>query len=332
MNSQSNWLNVDFREIPQGNVSNGDQDAFELFARDLFEALGFKIIKGPARGADDRKDLIVSEVREGKFGGTEVKFLVSCKHFAHTKQENKSVGNSQEPDVIGRLRNNGCKGFIGFYSTIASEGLLRELNDSKKNNLNDIEELHILDKAKIVDFLHANEKTLELYKRYFPISFKSNRTHELESCIYAHRPRISCKLCKKDILEDMSGKIISLVENEPKIMYGEPDWDYPIEKVKEIIFSCDFCFDQVINLVDKRYLNWPFQVQETNVARYTDPKFFIDNLMREVNFIRAYSNRYTDSSYRVWNNLNRAMFYFVSRTVDKPSINSMSSIFTKYEL
>ena len=332
MNNKSTWLDVDFREIPQGNISNGDQDAFELFARDLLEAIGFKIIKGPARGADDRKDLIVSEIREGRLGETEVRFLVSCKHFAHTKQENKSVGNNQEPDIVGRLRNNGCKGFIGFYSTIASEGLLRELNDSKRNNPNDLADLQILDKAKIVNFLHENEKTLELYKRYFPISFKSNWAYEMDSGLYAHKPQISCRICRKNLLEDMSGKVISLVENEPKVRDRVADWDYPIAKIKDIVFSCEVCVDELIGSVDKKFLNWPFEVQKTDIASYTNPKFFIDNLMQETNFIRTYANRYNDSSYRIWLKLNRAMFYFVSRSVSKPPVNSMRSFFEKYEL
>jgi hypothetical protein len=174
MNDNSSWLNVDFREIPQGNISNGDQDAFELFARDLLNAIGFKILKEPARGSDDRKDIIVSEIQRGIVGTSEIKYLVSCKHFAHTKNENKAVGNDKEPDVVGRMRNNGCKGFIGFYSTIASEALRRELVSSKGINQHEFTELIIFDKAKIVDLLHQNEKTIDIYKRYFPVSFKVN--------------------------------------------------------------------------------------------------------------------------------------------------------------
>ena len=332
MTNKNVWLDVDFREIPQGNISNGDQDAFELFARDLLEAIGFKIIKGPARGADDRKDLIVSEIREGRLGKTEVRFLVSCKHFAHSKQETKSVGNNQEPDIVGRLRNNGCKGFIGFYSTIASEGLLRELNNSKENNPNDLEDLQILDKAKIVTLLHENKKTLGLYKRYFPISFKSNRAHEMDSGLYAYKPEILCKICRKNLLEDMRGNIISLVENEPKNRDGEADWDCPIEKIKDILFSCEVCVNELISSVDKEYQNWPFGIKKTDISLYTNPKYFIDDLMQEIQFIRAYDNRYNDSSYRIWMKLNRAMFYFVSRSVDKPPTSSMFSFIEKFHL
>jgi hypothetical protein len=34
---------IDFKEIPQENIANGYQDTFELFPREFFEGLGFKI-------------------------------------------------------------------------------------------------------------------------------------------------------------------------------------------------------------------------------------------------------------------------------------------------
>ncbi|MEL0653549.1 restriction endonuclease [Pseudoalteromonas issachenkonii] len=326
------WLDVDFREMPQGNVSNGDQDAFELFARDLLEAIGFKIIKGPARGSDDRKDLIISELREGRLGNTEVKYLVSCKHFAHTKQENKSVGNNQEPDIVGRLKNNGCTGFIGFYSTIASEALQRELKEAQRNNPADLLELQILDKAKIVDFLHNNEKTMALYKRYFPSSFKSNWRYDMKSNLYAYKPEISCLVCGGDILESMEGKIVQLAENEPKYRDGKPDWNNPIPKIKKIVFACDLCAHELLDFIDKKYLTWPFDIMQEDISRYTNPRIFIDRIMQESMFIQCHPNRHTDESFRTWNIFSRAMFYFVSRPMNKLSKNSLAAKFKKYEL
>jgi len=40
---------IDFNEIPRANSGVGDQDTFELFARDFFEALGLEIISDPNR-------------------------------------------------------------------------------------------------------------------------------------------------------------------------------------------------------------------------------------------------------------------------------------------
>ena len=38
---------LNFKEIPQANKNSGEQDLFELFARDFFEYLGYKIIFDP---------------------------------------------------------------------------------------------------------------------------------------------------------------------------------------------------------------------------------------------------------------------------------------------
>lgn len=71
---------IDFKEIPQANIANGEQDCFELFAREFFDALGFSVIEDPDRGQDGGRDLIISEKRTGIIGDSEVRWLVSCKH------------------------------------------------------------------------------------------------------------------------------------------------------------------------------------------------------------------------------------------------------------
>jgi hypothetical protein len=43
---------LDFREIPQANAASGEQDEFELFARDFLAYLGYAIISEPDRGQD----------------------------------------------------------------------------------------------------------------------------------------------------------------------------------------------------------------------------------------------------------------------------------------
>ena len=75
---------LDFKEIPEAHIANGKQDTFEMFARDFFETFGFIIEEGPDRGADGGRDLIIKEKRLGILGETEIKWLVSCKHKAHS--------------------------------------------------------------------------------------------------------------------------------------------------------------------------------------------------------------------------------------------------------
>ncbi len=40
---------INFKEIPRANTRNGDQDEFELFARDFLEEIGYAIVEEPAR-------------------------------------------------------------------------------------------------------------------------------------------------------------------------------------------------------------------------------------------------------------------------------------------
>ena len=73
---------IDFKEIPIANSGKGNQDLFELFAREFLSEIGYEIIEEPARGADGGKDLIILERRTGIGGNTNFRWLVSCKHFA----------------------------------------------------------------------------------------------------------------------------------------------------------------------------------------------------------------------------------------------------------
>ena len=87
--------------------------------REIFLSyLGYRIVEDPARGADGKKDLIVEEVLTGVAAEQTIRWLVSCKHYAHT---GKSVPDSDEINILERLRQHGCDGFMGFYSTLPAE-------------------------------------------------------------------------------------------------------------------------------------------------------------------------------------------------------------------
>lgn len=152
---------IDFKEIPLANTGSGEQDYFELFARDFFLQLGFKIVENPARGTDNGRDLIISELFEHKIDNsiTEERWLISCKHYS---MSGKSVTAKDEPDIYDRMKSNNCTGFIGFYSTIANESLVRKLNNAR---------FIIYDNKKIESFLTSKPDLLILFKTYFPKSY-----------------------------------------------------------------------------------------------------------------------------------------------------------------
>lgn len=115
---------LDFREIPLS-THGPERDQFELFACEFLDSKGFRILVGPDRGPDAGRDLVVEEIRTGLLGETRVRWLVSCKHNAHSGD---SVTSDDERDIHDRVRTHRCQGFLGFYSTIPSSGLAAKLN------------------------------------------------------------------------------------------------------------------------------------------------------------------------------------------------------------
>ena len=72
---------LDFSEIPLAKGGSVGSDTFEQFAAEFLKLIGYEDVRGPSRGADGGKDLIVEEVRRGISRNTKVRWLVSCKHF-----------------------------------------------------------------------------------------------------------------------------------------------------------------------------------------------------------------------------------------------------------
>lgn len=192
---------LDFKEIAQANLVNGLQDTFEMFARDFFVMLRFQIKEGPDRGQDGGRDLIISEKREGIIGNTEIDWLVSCKHKAHS---GNSVLNNDETDIKGRVDALGAKGFIGFYSTIISSPLGRTLDGLKRHF-----DVKVFDRELIEKILLENPKGQILAKRYFPISFSRwEEEHPKPANIFSEYEPLSCNNCGKDLLPQGDGIIV----------------------------------------------------------------------------------------------------------------------------
>ena len=110
-------------------TASTDLDAFEKFASEFFtHVCGCKVIESIARGQDGGRDLVV----EGELSpDVKGKFLVSCKHKAGSGDS--VATDKDEPNAGGRLTASGAQFFVGFYSTIASAGLRRHLEDTRRN-------------------------------------------------------------------------------------------------------------------------------------------------------------------------------------------------------
>lgn len=187
---------IDFCEIPEAHVASGNQDAFELFARDFFaDILKFNILSEPNRGADGGKDILVEERQTGTLSESKTVWLVSCKHKAHS---GKSVTPDDETNISDRLEQFKADGFIGFYSTLASSGLNTRLDSYK-----DRYKIQVFDKEKIEMFI-LKHKRYELFKRYFPVSYQTwleAENRNTPSRILETYQPLNCAVCGQDILD-----------------------------------------------------------------------------------------------------------------------------------
>lgn len=187
---------IDFREIPEAHITSGNQDTFELFARDFFsKVLKFNILSEPSRGADGGKDILVEEIQTGTLSETRIVWLVSCKHKAHS---GNSVTPDDETNISDRLEQFNADGFIGFYSTVPSSGLNNRL-DSYKGRYR----IQIFDKERI-EALIIDRKMTNIFQRYFPNSYQrwveAETRNRPSNILNAYHP-LKCSICGRDLLD-----------------------------------------------------------------------------------------------------------------------------------
>ncbi len=232
---------LDFKEISEAHVANGQQDTFELFARDFLSFMGYKIITDPDRGADGGVDLLIEEIRSGVGGETKIRWLVSCKHKAHS---GRSVTPNDDGNINDRVTSHDCQGFIGFYSTLASTGLSGNL-EGMKNKI----EYQIYDKEKIEKELVHSARGLEIAERYFPISLSAWKTENPEPAkIFAGSPSLKCKVCKKELLEKEDKGVITLWQRVRTDYKVEPEY------FEHIFWTCRGNCDRALNMyMQKNY-------------------------------------------------------------------------------
>lgn len=220
---------LDFKEIPEANKGTGLQDTFELFTRDFLSYLGYRIVQDPDRGADGKKDLIVDEVIAGITSEYTIRWLVSCKHFAHS---GSSVKDNDEINISDRLKQHHCNGFMGVYSTLASTSLTGILSGQDKHV--------IFDHEKIESYLLGSLEGHKIACRYFPESFKK---YQLENPtpakIFEEESEIICDYCGKNLLlESEHGNYVLLKEYVEDVGYSK--------EYKDMYFACCGKCDRVL--------------------------------------------------------------------------------------
>lgn len=262
---------LDFKEIPKANTGNGDQDTFELFARDFLEFLGYEILQNPDRGPDGKKDLIVQETRFGISGKTIIKWLVSCKHYAHS---GKSVNDIDEPNILDRVSVHECDGFLGFYSTIPATSLGTNLNSLKKKI-----EIEYFDREKIEKKLLDSPAGIKLSSRYFPRSFENYKTENPKPAkIFSGDSIIECENCGKNLLEDKAGIFVIMREPTNWETHNQTPTHY-----KSAYFSCKGQCDAILK--NKYMQNISLIDEWANISDYLSPLTYIKKQMAWMNAI-----------------------------------------------
>ncbi|EKE03724.1 MAG: putative lysogenic conversion protein (Hypothetical protein) [uncultured bacterium] len=255
--------NVNFKKIKNG-------DDWEFFARDFFKSLGYEIILDPTRGADGGKDLIIGENLLGIQSKKTKKWLVSCKHYA---ESGKAVGVNDELNITDRLKQHGCDGFIGFYSSSASTALQERLRTASI-------EFDLYDYRKIEGILF-DKKLNSLLSRYFPELQTKDNTNYLENIIENYIP-LNCEHCGKDLLKDNAiySGIIVYMEN------------YETNTIENIYVCCKGNCDRLLinkykkTLIDK----WE------DLGDLSIPAFYIKNINTLLKIAKGLDNKITEEA------------------------------------
>ena len=216
---------LDFREIPRADIASGEQDCFELFARDFLSVFGYAIASGPDRGPDGGKDIIALETRAGVAGETIIRWLVSCKHKAHS---GNSVTVDDERDIVDRVKANRCQGFIGFYSTLPSSPLAKKLEGLRSESGI---EFQLFDRELIESNLLTATNGFNLAKRYFKISFSKWSPENPEPAdLFEDQDSLFCEYCGNDLLKPKTGIVVVWTR------YDKKSWIE--EEITDVYWCC----------------------------------------------------------------------------------------------
>jgi len=150
---------INFKELPVDGI------LFEQFVRELYMREGYEI-HWTGVGSDGGRDLVLTEKLTGSLSTKERKWLISCKHRAHS---GKSVGVKELGDFSADCNAIDAEGFILACSTQPSSATIKRLDESSssKKILTRYEDAISLEKK----LMHPN--TFNLINQFFPLSAKS---------------------------------------------------------------------------------------------------------------------------------------------------------------
>ncbi|MCP4614330.1 MAG: restriction endonuclease [Planctomycetes bacterium] len=305
---------LDFKEIPESNLPTGMQDTFELFARDYLEYLGYEIQSGPDRGQDGGRDIIAKEIRKGIGGESEIRWLVSCKHNAHS---GRSVSAQDETNITDRVRSHGCGGFIGFYSTVPSSPLTRMI-EGLKSEL----EVQILDNEKIEQSLLWSSEGIMIGRRYFPDSIqKWSQDNPARAHIFLEHKSLYCDYCHKDLLEPERSGIILLWHRYPRAN----EFDFSERRLIDVNWCCKGHCDHAL---ESKYTDREMQDSWEDIPDLCMPTVYLRWVIGTLNELHYGDNYYTEEAYQKLRTFYISLFPYVSRGLTTTESERVQTLMT----
>lgn len=117
------YKTIDFTELDK----NGDD--FELLVREILYNKGLEVYWS-GKGSDGGKDLLCIENNQSLFKGRPHRWLVQCKHNAHS---GNSVGTKDLDDISNSCLQFNADGYILICSTFPSSGVVERLESIERN-------------------------------------------------------------------------------------------------------------------------------------------------------------------------------------------------------
>jgi hypothetical protein len=149
---------LDFREL------GTDGQDFELLLRELIFRLGFSVYWS-GKGVDGGRDLVCIEKRGSFFAPDERRWLIQCKHNAHS---GKSVGINDLGEIADSCIQHNCHAYLLACSTYPSSAVVNRLEGISNNTNNQLVATY-WDSVKIEQLL-STPRNWALAQRFFPVS------------------------------------------------------------------------------------------------------------------------------------------------------------------
>lgn len=153
---------LEFKELSK------DGKDLELLIREILLVKGFKV-QWSGIGADGGKDLICYEERPSEFLTDSKKWLIQCKHKAHSRQ---SVGVTDLDDIVDSCNQHDAKGYLLVCSTFPSSAVINRLDGITKNPTNAIDATYW--DATIIEQKLSTPQLWKIAQTFFPLSSKKS--------------------------------------------------------------------------------------------------------------------------------------------------------------